>query len=309
MNEVTHRTTASGAEPAPRLDGLVNKLREMSQALTGIDIAELDPERNLFELGFDSITLMRLRQGITKVWGLSIAMSDLSKLESLSLIAGYLDANLPAEPVAAPSRPVTSASSPAAAAAQPVTLPAFAAGAPVANSELGAIFAKQLELMARQIELLSRSGAPAGAAPVERAPAPITAQPPQRAAAKAAAPVALPSFKKLGETKRAQVSDQQQQEIQALIDDYGSKTRRSKEMTQAYRPVFANIRNVAGFRPEWKELIYQIIVDRAAGSRFTDIDGRDYLDITMGFGVNLFGHRPDFIESAVSRSLDRKSVV
>ena len=309
MAEVTHRTTASGAEPPPRHAGLVDKLREMSRALTGIDIVELDPERNLFELGFDSITLMRLRQGITKVYGLSIAMSDLGKLQSLSLIAGYLDANLPAEPAAAPSLPVPVQASPAAPAAQPVTLPAFAAGAPVANSELGALFAKQLELMAKQIELLSQSGAPAGAAPVQRAPEPLTAPPPQRAASKAAAPVALPSFKKLGETKRAQVSDQQQQEIQALIDDYGSKTRRSKEMTQAYRPVFANIRNVAGFRPEWKELIYQIIVDRAAGSRFTDIDGRDYLDITMGFGVYLFGHRPDFIESAVGRSLERGAAI
>jgi amino acid adenylation domain-containing protein/non-ribosomal peptide synthase protein (TIGR01720 family) len=310
MAEVTPRTTVSGAASPPRLAGLVDKLREMSQSLTGIDVAEIDPERNVFELGFDSITLMRLRQGITKVYGLQIAMSELSKLESLSMIAGFLDANLPAEPVAAPSLPAASAPSPALAAAQPAAVSAFTNAAPVANSELGAIFAKQLELMAKQIELLSRSGASEGiAAAASRAPAPAPAQakvePPQRTASKAAAPVALPSFKKLGETPKARVSDQQQQEIQALIDDYGIKTRRSKEMTQEYRSVFANIRNVAGFRPEWKELIYQIIVDHAAGSRFTDIDGRDYLDITMGFGVYLFGHRPDFIESAVSRSLER----
>ena len=309
MNEVTHRTTASGAEPPPRRDGLVNKLREMSQALTGIDIAEIDPERNVFELGFDSITLMRLRQGITKVYGLSIPMSELSKLESLSMMGRFLDANLAAEPSAAPSLPVVSSSLPVAPAVQSAILQASADAAPAANSELGAIFAKQLELMAKQIELLSRSGASAGAAAPARAPAtspaPATHQPPQRTPSTAAAPVALPSFKKLGGTPKAAVSDQQQQqEIQALIDDFGSKTRRSKEMTQTYRSVFANIRNVAGFRPEWKELIYQIIVDRAAGSRFTDIDGREYLDITMGFGVYLFGHRPDFIESAVSRSLE-----
>ena len=305
MSEVTHRTSPSGAEPPRRLPSLVEKLREMTQALTGMDAAEIDPERNLFELGCDSITLMRLRQAITKVYGLSIAMSDLSKLESLSLIARFLDDNLPAEPAMAPPSSALGATPAATPATAPATLPPLAGSAPVANSELGAIFAKQLELMAKQIELLSRSSASSNAPVAERSAAPVEAQPPRRVASTSAAPVALPSFKKLSETPRARVSEQQRQEIQGLIDDYGRKTRRSKEMTQAYRSVFANIRNVAGFRPEWKELIYQIIVDRAAGSRFTDIDGREYLDITMGFGVYLFGHRPDFIESAVSNSLQR----
>src|SRR4051812_21942095 len=104
MSEVTNRSAASGPVPSPRLASLVARLRDVTHSLTGLDTGEIDPDRNLFALGFDSITLMRLRQAITKAYGLQIAMSDLSKLESLSMIAGFLDANLPAE-AAAPSVP------------------------------------------------------------------------------------------------------------------------------------------------------------------------------------------------------------
>ncbi|MBV5280558.1 MAG: amino acid adenylation domain-containing protein, partial [Actinobacteria bacterium] len=52
-------------------------------------------------------------------------------------------------------------------------------------------------------------------------------------------------------------------------------------------------------------MIYQIIVDRAEGSHFTDIDGRDYLDISMGFGVYLLGHNPPFVQAALQREIQR----
>jgi amino acid adenylation domain-containing protein len=101
------------------------------------------------------------------------------------------------------------------------------------------------------------------------------------------------------------LNTRQQDHLKKLIDRYTGHTAGSKTHTGKYRPVFANTRNIAGFRPEWKEMIYQIIVDRAEGSRFTDIDGKDYLDITMGFGVYLFGHNPPFVQDALQRELQR----
>ncbi len=43
----------------------------------------------------------------------------------------------------------------------------------------------------------------------------------------------------------------------------------------------------------------------AAGSHFRDIDGNDYVDIAMGFGVHLFGHEPEFLRNAIAASLER----
>ena len=50
-------------------------------------------------------------------------------------------------------------------------------------------------------------------------------------------------------------------------------------------------------------MVYPIVAERSAGSQIWDIDGNEYLDVTMGFGVNLFGHSPAFITEAVARQL------
>ena len=62
---------------------------------------------------------------------------------------------------------------------------------------------------------------------------------------------------------------------------------------------------VNGFRPLTKEITYQIVVNRSKGSRLWDIDGNEYVDVLNGFGMNLFGWRPDFINEALHAQLDQ----
>ena len=50
-------------------------------------------------------------------------------------------------------------------------------------------------------------------------------------------------------------------------------------------------------------MVYPIVVRDAQGSRFRDLDGNDYIDLTMGFGTNLFGHSPEFLTRALSNQL------
>ncbi|NEW07887.1 amino acid adenylation domain-containing protein [Paenibacillus sp. SYP-B3998] len=87
----------------------------------------------------------------------------------------------------------------------------------------------------------------------------------------------------------------QNQFLSQFIDLYTQRTRESKNYTQHTRLVHANNRNVAGFRSYWKEIVYPIVTERASGSKMWDIDGNEYIDLTMGFGVNLLGHNPAFI--------------
>ncbi|MBE6051588.1 MAG: aminotransferase class III-fold pyridoxal phosphate-dependent enzyme [Clostridium sp.] len=88
-----------------------------------------------------------------------------------------------------------------------------------------------------------------------------------------------------------------------LINEYTRKTKLTKEKTQKYRHVYSNNRNIAGFRPDMKEMVYQIIAQRGQGSKLWDIDGNEYVDLTMGFGVNLFGHNPSFVNKALQEEL------
>jgi amino acid adenylation domain-containing protein len=52
-------------------------------------------------------------------------------------------------------------------------------------------------------------------------------------------------------------------------------------------------------------MLYPIVGERAQGARTWDIDGNEYIDITMGFGVNLFGHHPPFIIEALEQQLHK----
>ncbi|AET61188.1 iturin a synthetase a [Paenibacillus terrae HPL-003] len=110
-------------------------------------------------------------------------------------------------------------------------------------------------------------------------------------------------YKKMDVKARELLSLRQEQHLQELIERYTARTRSTKQYTQQYRSVYANNRNVAGFRPVLKEMVYQIVSQRADGSKIWDLDGNEYVDLTMGFGVNLFGHNPAFIREKIEEEL------
>jgi glutamate-1-semialdehyde aminotransferase len=69
--------------------------------------------------------------------------------------------------------------------------------------------------------------------------------------------------------------------------------------------VVADPRAAAGFRSEWKELVYPIVVERSSGSKLWDVDGNEYVDLVNGFGGTAFGHGPGFVLDAVKAQLER----
>ena len=75
----------------------------------------------------------------------------------------------------------------------------------------------------------------------------------------------------------------------------GHSARRSTpQRTARTWPIRASVN---GFRPQIKEIIYQI-VDRALARApgLWDLDGNEYVDALNGFGMNLFGWQPDFVQ-------------
>ncbi|WP_395139624.1 amino acid adenylation domain-containing protein [Armatimonas sp.] len=47
-----------------------------------------------------------------------------------------------------------------------------------------------------------------------------------------------------------------------------------------------------------------MVAESSKGSQIIDIDGNKYVDMTMGFGLNFFGHGPDFLIEAVKKQLE-----
>jgi acyl transferase domain-containing protein/glutamate-1-semialdehyde aminotransferase/acyl-CoA synthetase (AMP-forming)/AMP-acid ligase II len=91
----------------------------------------------------------------------------------------------------------------------------------------------------------------------------------------------------------------------SLVQEYNKKTFQSKSIAQKYRHVLADSRAASGLRHSNKETVYPIVGNDAKGARFRDVDGNEYIDITMGFGVLLFGHNPDFIKNALLDQIEK----
>ena len=58
------------------------------------------------------------------------------------------------------------------------------------------------------------------------------------------------------------------------------------------------------FRFALKEILYPIVAERSKGSRFWDVDGNEYLDLAMGYGVNFLGHNPDIVSDSIKKQLE-----
>lgn len=101
------------------------------------------------------------------------------------------------------------------------------------------------------------------------------------------------------------LTDLQYEYVKKVEKEFNRLTRGSKESTQYFRLNHASARNTAGFTRMLKEMTYQIVAEEGKGSKIKDVDGNEFLDVAMGFGVNLFGHAPDFITDALKEEMKK----
>ena len=104
---------------------------------------------------------------------------------------------------------------------------------------------------------------------------------------------------------KSELTEQQELYLKDLIKKYTKKTKGSQTLTQAQRKHLADPRSISGFNKLWKDMIYQLVVERSKGSKIWDIDGNEYIDYRSSFGVSLFGHTPGFIQEAVEEQLKK----
>ena len=272
---------------APRSARLRVEIARVFAELSGIEITPDEAEHQFLELGFDSLFLTQATQLLQKTFGVKLTFRQLmEQFSTVASLADYLDSVLPAEAFAAVPKPKPA-----------IALP----------SSDGAAMQPIERLLSNQIATLSQMFANQVAA--LRA----VAGQAQLPAAKPSFPLFVPTGSEQVEVRFRQVQPKAQQELTAvqqkyiaeLIARYEARTPGSKRLTQAGRAQLADPRAVAGFRPQWKEMVYPLITERALGSRLWDVDGNEYIDIVNGYGCIMFGHSPDFVVAAARDQLER----
>lgn len=266
---------------------------------------QVDVDRPFVEMGGDSVQLADVVRVLEKQYRVKIGVRRLfDELNTVAALTRYLDANLPAEHAVMPGEAPAVLPRPSLSGALAQTVPSIPAQplppAPADASAIERIVNQQLQamsqLMAQQLAALGQLPAAAPTNVPGRAP---NKPPPSTVAT---APV-YPSPKLQSRAKET-LTPRQQSHVNALIEQLNRRTAKSKQLAQSSRPTMADSRAAAGFRPLIKEMIYPICCSRSQGAEIWDVDGNQYLDFTMGFGVSLFGHQAPFIVNALRQQLD-----
>jgi amino acid adenylation domain-containing protein len=273
------------------------------EELSGEKPAGDDAVTTFLEMGYDSLFLTQVAQKIQSLMKVKITFRQLlGDYATIPSLAAYLSEKVP-RVAAAPA----AVRLPAAMSA-PVTAPGLGLPADLKGS-MESLFRDQLlamnQLINRQFEVLQGLG---GAAPVASGAPTAPAPPAQRNSdtpVEPATPSRFDVYKQRSKNIDVAISAAQRGHIDALIAHYTQRTAGSKRVTAAHRAALADPRVAAGFRAEWKEMVYPIVVAKSGGSKLYDVDGNEYIDLVNGYGQTAFGHAPAFVTEAVKAQLDQ----
>jgi amino acid adenylation domain-containing protein len=296
--------TVASTPSAPRTAALRERICAVFAELSGIAISAGEAEYSFLELGFDSLFLTQATLSLQRAFGVKVTFRQLmEQFSSVASLADHLDTVLPAEATKPVPTPVMAVPQPIANAA---SVPQSSLSSAANGSSVEALFAQQMAAMnalfSAQIAALQT---PCNVSPVAAVSAPTVATAPSAPAATATASENKHAWRPITPRSSTEMDPKQLVYIADLIASYEAKTPTSKKLTQEGRTQLADPRAVSGFRPQWKEMVYPLLTDRAKGSRIWDVDGNEYIDIVNGYGCIMFGHSPQFVVDAAHAQLDR----
>ncbi|MEM9823455.1 MAG: aminotransferase class III-fold pyridoxal phosphate-dependent enzyme, partial [Bacteroidota bacterium] len=117
--------------------------------------------------------------------------------------------------------------------------------------------------------------------------------------------MAFGPWKPIDKKSREDLTEKELRHLDDLVKRYTSRTKGSQSLTQSQRLHLSDPRAIVGFNRIWKDMVYQIAIERSKGAHLWDVDGNKYVDYRMAFGISLFGHTPDFVQKAVMEQLEK----
>ncbi|MCC5641835.1 aminotransferase class III-fold pyridoxal phosphate-dependent enzyme [Nostoc sp. CHAB 5824] len=314
---------------------LIPLLKEIIEETSGLEIVSVDDSTTFLEMGLDSLSLTQVGLALKKKFQVKVTLRQLLEIcPNLGTLADLINQALSPEALSAlgltetVADPILEAPLPAPA----TTLPTLVAhevhtngsapqisSQPAASSFLETVINQQLQIMTQQLALLGNNSqsltipvVPAatsqnnGVKPQNAVSIPATQTGKESASVDTESNGAKKPFgaaARIEKTQTKTLTAQQRTHLDKIIQRYTKRTQKSKEYTQSHRPYLADPRTVSGFNPTMKEMVYPIVVSRSSGSKLWDVDGNEYVDLSNGFGLNLFGWSPPFITEAIEAQL------
>lgn len=301
------------ANPTMRTTKLTLRIKQLLEDASGVEMQDVEPNRNFLEIGLDSLLLTQVAISLKKEFNLPITFRKLNEeYPSVEALVNYIDQNIAPDPIV---------EVPAAAQANPYTevmsnqLPYQQQVQQPINHTALSLIAQQLDILSKQVFLMQGYN-----------PAPVVLNYNGQSTASFPAPIEnknsnsgkpdltpeekIEIHKPFGATPKidrqsTELNDKQSLFLKELTLRYNKKTAKSKQYAAESRDYMADPRVVSGFKPTTKELVYPIVINKSSGSKMWDIDGNEYIDVLNGFGSNMLGYQLAFIRKAMHDQIDK----
>jgi len=301
--------------------------------LSGVEITQDDRDKTFLELGFDSLFLGQANIALKKRFGVKLRFRDFFETAPTpGELAALLDSKIPPDkfadeptPDPVPEAPATANAIPAPSSLPTEVLVRQLDGAQNIDSNSSLIERVVSQQLQAVLEISRQQLASLGLSSADQAnlnTQPSVEEPQVRRSHEpkksSEGPIKLfgnnnslsylntphVDWQPLEYAEDGELTQSQKDHLSSIIDEYCRKTAGSKRFTQDTRSQIADPRNVNGFAKDWKEAVYQIVSTRSGGSKLWDLDGNEYVDVTIGFGAAMFGHSPDFVIDAIKKQVD-----
>ena len=292
---------------ADRVRIIKDKLIEVLDDASGIDLRDHTFDETFFDVGMDSLILTQVSMQLERAFNIKVSFRSLmGELSNINELTNYVEQNSDFGKSAKNDSQIPSPPTPANDAYVPTSfgLDQFDLIGDVNTASIVQLFQSQIALLERlgqgnSISVRSVSDNPEynpAGIPKLRVNSDVEINNPSKAD-NTPEPVARP-FGAIARISRhrAEMTAAQSEFFKSFVTKYTAKTKGSKEHTQKNRATHADPRVVTGFKPHLKEIIYPIVVNKSKGSHLWDVDGNKYVDLTCGFGSNFFGNMPDWLE-------------
>lgn len=317
---------ATPVAAASRIPALQTSLITLLSDMSGEALGPGETGATFLELGFDSLFIGQFAQRIEKDYKIKLSFRELlSNIPTIQDLAVHLDRQLPPEPQPQPAvapvatPPLAAAVAPVAAAQAPLPVAPVTTVATVAGIE--SVLQSQLQMLqavvSQQLQVLQATGSVAAPPAMSIAASaaitsPIASNEPQPAPKEQVDRTAdgeigaerIKLYRPGAKSLATEMTPQKQAFVSELIAAYEARNGKSKSFTDQNRKWLADPRTAAGFRQDWKEIVFPVVSDRSKGSRIWDVDGNEYIDLVNGMGQTAFGHAPDFVVEAVKAQAD-----
>lgn len=309
---------------------LIPLLKEIIEETSGLEIASVGDSTTFLEMGLDSLSLTQVGLALKKKFQVKVTLRQLLEIyPNLGTLADFINPALSPETLSTlgltetVAEPTPEVPLPAPATTSPtlivheVQTNGFApqiSAQPAASNFLENVINQQLQIMSQQLALLGNNSQVVAATPQNNSVKPQNAVsiPATQTSKESLSSVdtetngakkAFGAAARIEKTQTKTLTAHQRTHLDKIIRRYTQRTQKSKEYTQSHRPYLADPRTVSGFNPTMKEMVYPIVAARSSGSKLWDVDGNEYVDLSNGFGLNLFGWSPPFITEAIEAQL------